>query len=78
MQIVSVSVAAKENDGGVHAAMQTHAAMKKVNIPYETIVSISMWDLPGREEMDLRKSYYTDVDAAIGTPITVLNLSTNC
>ena len=52
--------------------------VKKVNIPYETIVSISMWDLPGREEMDLRKSYYTDVDAAIGTPITVLNLSTNC
>ncbi|XP_065057346.1 ras-related protein Rab-32B-like [Rhopilema esculentum] len=39
--------------------------VKKVNIPYETIVSISMWDLPGREEMDLRKSYYTDVDAAI-------------
>eukprot|EP00112_Aurelia_sp_Birch-Aquarium-sp1_P014334 Seg3085.2 transcript_id=Seg3085.2/GoldUCD/mRNA.D3Y31 product="Ras-related protein RabC" protein_id=Seg3085.2/GoldUCD/D3Y31 len=39
--------------------------VKKVNIPYETVVSISLWDLPGREEMDLRRSYYTDVDAAI-------------
>ena len=40
--------------------------VKKVNIPYETIVSVTMWDLPGREEMDLRRSYYKDVDAAIG------------
>lgn len=40
--------------------------VKHVNIPYETIVSVSLWDLPGREEMDLRRSYYKDVDAAIG------------
>ena len=40
--------------------------MKHVNIPYETIVSVALWDLPGREEMDLRRSYYKDVDAAIG------------
>lgn len=40
--------------------------VKKVNIPYETVVSVSLWDLPGREEMDLRRSYYSDVDAAIG------------
>ena len=40
--------------------------VKHVNIPYETIVSLALWDLPGREEMDLRRSYYKDVDAAIG------------
>lgn len=39
--------------------------VKHVNIPYETIVSVTLWDLPGREEMDLRRSYYKDVDAAI-------------
>ncbi|XP_067051751.1 uncharacterized protein [Acropora muricata] len=39
--------------------------VKHVNIPYETIVSLALWDLPGREEMDLRRSYYKDVDAAI-------------
>ncbi|XP_073227884.1 uncharacterized protein [Porites lutea] len=39
--------------------------VKHVNIPYETIVSVALWDLPGREEMDLRRSYYKDVDAAI-------------
>ncbi|XP_032242481.2 uncharacterized protein LOC5516669 [Nematostella vectensis] len=39
--------------------------VRKVNIPYEVIVSVILWDLPGREEMDLRRSYYKDVDAAI-------------
>ncbi|XP_031569813.1 uncharacterized protein LOC116304247 [Actinia tenebrosa] len=39
--------------------------VRKVNIPYEAIVSVTLWDLPGREEMDLRKSYYKDVDAAM-------------
>ena len=40
--------------------------VRKVNVPLETLVSVTMWDLPGREEMDLRKSYYTDISAAIG------------
>ncbi|XP_066028679.1 uncharacterized protein [Pocillopora verrucosa] len=39
--------------------------VKHVNVPFETIVSVALWDLPGREEMDLRRSYYKDVDAAI-------------
>jgi len=39
--------------------------VKKVNIPFETVVSVSVWDLPGREEVDLRRSYYTDVEAAV-------------
>ena len=54
-------------------------AVKKVNIPYETVVSVSMWDLPGREEMDLRRSYYSDVDAAIGikTSLSIRDLNFN-
>lgn len=40
--------------------------VKKINIPYQGVVSVVIWDVPGREEMDLRKSYYKDVDAAIG------------
>ena len=39
---------------------------KKVQLPYETLVTITLWDLPGREEIDLRRSYYKDLDAAIG------------
>ncbi|XP_028409943.1 uncharacterized protein LOC114532596 [Dendronephthya gigantea] len=39
--------------------------VKKINIPYQGVVSVIIWDVPGREEMDLRKSYYKDVDAAI-------------
>jgi len=38
---------------------------KKVQFPFETLVSVSLWDLPGREEIDLRRSYYKDIDAAI-------------
>lgn len=40
--------------------------VKKINIPYQGVVSVVIWDVPGREEIDLRKSYYKDVDAAIG------------
>lgn len=39
---------------------------KKVQLPYETLVTITLWDLPGREEIDLRRSYYKDLDAAVG------------
>jgi len=39
---------------------------KKVQFPFETLVSVSLWDLPGREEIDLRRSYYKDIDAAVG------------
>ncbi|XP_071819708.1 uncharacterized protein [Apostichopus japonicus] len=39
--------------------------VKKLNVPEHIVASISIWDLPGREEVDLRQSYYKDVDAAI-------------
>ena len=44
--------------------------VKKINIPYQEVVSVVIWDVPGREEMDLRKSYYKDVDAAVGQYVT--------
>jgi protein lin-28 len=40
--------------------------VKKVNVPTDAVVSVAVWDLPGREEVDLRRSYYKDIDAAIG------------
>ena len=40
--------------------------VKKVNVPNDAVVSVAVWDLPGREEIDLRRSYYKDIDAAIG------------
>ena len=43
--------------------------VKKLNVPEHIVVSVAIWDLPGREEVDLRKSYYQDVDAAIGKQI---------
>ncbi|XP_038078166.1 uncharacterized protein LOC119745699 [Patiria miniata] len=39
--------------------------VKKLNVPEHIVVSVTIWDLPGSEEVDLRKSYYQDVDAAI-------------
>ncbi|XP_065653489.1 uncharacterized protein LOC136071871 isoform X2 [Hydra vulgaris] len=38
---------------------------KKIEVPFETLVSITLWDIPGREDIDLRRCYYKDVDAAI-------------
>ncbi|XP_074659733.1 uncharacterized protein LOC141912384 [Tubulanus polymorphus] len=42
-----------------------HNVVRKINIPENTVVAVTMWDLPGREDMDLRKTYYRDADAAI-------------
>ncbi|CAH1800159.1 unnamed protein product [Owenia fusiformis] len=39
--------------------------VKKLNIPENAVVSVTMWDLPGEEDIDLRKTYYRDMDAAI-------------
>ena len=40
--------------------------MRKVNVPGDVVSSVTMWDLPGTEDMDLREAYFRDVDAAIG------------
>lgn len=40
--------------------------MKKVNVPGNTVASVALWDLPSREDMDMRETYYRNVDAAIG------------
>ncbi|RDD46813.1 Ras-related protein Rab-32B [Trichoplax sp. H2] len=38
---------------------------KKLNIPADTLVSLTLWDMPGEEDMQLRRSYYKDLDAAV-------------
>ena len=40
--------------------------VKKLNIPEHAVVSVTIWDLPEREDVDLRQSYNKDVDAGIG------------
>ncbi|XP_013382603.1 uncharacterized protein LOC106153276 isoform X2 [Lingula anatina] len=39
--------------------------VRKINIPENAVMSLTLWDLPGREDMDMRKTYYKDLDAAI-------------
>jgi GTPase SAR1 family protein len=44
----------------------SESSVRKVNIPDNNVVAVTIWDLPGRDDVDLRKSYYRDVDAAVG------------
>lgn len=39
--------------------------VRKLNVPANTVVSLTLWDIPGREDMDLHKSYFRNLDAAI-------------
>ncbi|KAL4232976.1 hypothetical protein ACF0H5_007663 [Mactra antiquata] len=39
--------------------------VRKLNVPAHTVVSLTFWDIPGREDMDLHKSYFRNLDAAI-------------
>ena len=40
--------------------------VRKLNVPANTVVSLTLWDIPGREDMDLHKTYFRNLDAAIG------------
>ena len=44
----------------------TETDVRKLNVPANTIVSLTLWDIPGREDMDLHKTYFRNLDAAIG------------
>lgn len=35
-------------------------------MPEHAIVTVELWDVPGQNDVDLRKTYYLDVDAVIG------------
>ena len=41
--------------------------VEKINVPQNLVVSLTIYDIPGSEDMDLRSTYYRNVDAAIGT-----------
>ncbi|XP_071113010.1 uncharacterized protein [Haliotis cracherodii] len=45
------------------AVIENH--VMKVNLPSHAVVSLSLWDIPGREDIDLYKSYFRNLDAAI-------------
>jgi len=47
----------------------TENVVSKVNVPAHTVVSLTFWDIPGREDMDLHQSYFRNLDAAIGKEI---------
>ncbi|KAL3882267.1 hypothetical protein ACJMK2_028629, partial [Sinanodonta woodiana] len=40
-------------------------AVRKLNVPAGRVVSLALWDIPGKEDMDLYKSYFRNLDAAI-------------
>ena len=44
----------------------TESVTRKVNVPESTIISITLWDIPGREDIDLSETYYNGLDAAVG------------
>ena len=46
--------------------LDTEHVVEKLNIPQNMVVSLTVWDVPGSEDMDLRTTYYRNVDAAIG------------
>lgn len=39
--------------------------VRKLNVPANTVVSLILWDIPGREDMDIHESYFRNLDAAI-------------
>ncbi|XP_039262109.2 uncharacterized protein LOC120338225 [Styela clava] len=41
------------------------SVVKKLNVPEHAIVTVELWDVPGENDVDLRKTYYLDVDAVI-------------
>jgi len=50
------------NDG--HGVIHSNSLWKKKQ--RQQAVVLSLWDLPGKEDVDLRKTYYKNVDAVIG------------
>ena len=44
----------------------TGNVVKKVNLPGDTVIAVTLWDLPSDDDMDLREIYFRDTDAAIG------------
>lgn len=39
--------------------------VQKVNQPSHALVSLTLWDVPGREDIDLQPTYFRDMDALI-------------
>ncbi|KAF6036607.1 hypothetical protein EB796_005086 [Bugula neritina] len=39
--------------------------IKKVNVPEHVIVSLTLWDTPGRDDIDMAHTYFSHIDAVI-------------
>jgi len=39
--------------------------VRKLNVPVNAVVSLTIWDVPGHEDMDHRATYYKNVDAVL-------------
>ena len=40
--------------------------VRRINLPDHAIVSLTLWDTPGREDIDLTETYFSGLDAAMG------------
>ena len=56
----------------------TENDVRKLNVPANTVVSLTLWDIPGREDMDIHKSYFRNLDAAIGKFLLEISTAQHC
>lgn len=40
--------------------------IRTINLPDHCIVSLTLWDTPGKEDIDLTETYFNGLDAAVG------------
>jgi GTPase SAR1 family protein len=48
------------------------SAVRKINVPGHSVVGLTIWDIPGQEDIDLYSTYFKNLDAAIGKYIYIL------
>ena len=52
-----------------HSGVGNHATTQHSKKPPQAVV-VSLWDLPGKDEVDLRKVYYKNLDGVIGVSVS--------
>jgi len=63
----------QHNNNGTHGVIHSNSLWKKKQC--QQAVVLSLWDLPGKEDVDLRKTYYKNVDAVIGEQCWKMSLN---
>lgn len=49
--------------------------VRRINLPDHVIVSLTLWDTPGKEDIDLTETYFNGLDAAVGKIAVVIWIS---